>query len=236
MKNVIEVQDAWKIYRQRLLEVQALRGLSLQVNSGEMIAITGPSGSGKSTLLHLLGALDTPSQGLVKILDQDISTLNDKQLASFRRQKLGFVFQFFNLLPTLTARENAALPLLLDNIPRLKALDKADTLLQRVGLGDRLQHRPDELSGGQQQRVALARALVAQPQILLADEPTGNLDSKASAEVLNLLEELRQETQITMILVTHDDRVAARAERNLHLIDGQIAQDRRSPNPNGDSP
>ncbi|MDF1665462.1 MAG: ABC transporter ATP-binding protein [Planctomycetota bacterium] len=236
MNYAIEVQNAWKIYRQRLLEVQALRGLSLKAKPGEMIAITGPSGSGKSTLLHLLGALDTPSKGSVKILGQDISKMSDNQLATFRRQQLGFVFQFFNLLPTLTAQENAALPLLLDGVPRSTALQNADRLLQRVGLGDRLQHRPDELSGGQQQRVALARALVAEPKLLLADEPTGNLDSKASETVLNLLEELRQETQITMILVTHDDRVAARAKRNLHLIDGQIAEDRRRPKNNGDSP
>jgi putative ABC transport system ATP-binding protein len=227
LSNAIEVQDAWKIYQQRQIEVQALRGLSVAVETGEMIAITGPSGSGKSTLLHLLGALDTPSKGSVKILGQDVAALKDDQLAAFRRQHLGFVFQFFNLLPTLSARENAALPLLLDGANRGESLKRADELLARVGLGDRCNHRPDELSGGQQQRVALARALIASPRLLLADEPTGNLDSKASNEILDLLEEMRQETNITMIIVTHDDHVAARAPRNLHLIDGQIAKDTR---------
>jgi putative ABC transport system ATP-binding protein len=228
LSNSIEVSDAWKVYKQRKVEVQALRGLSLTVESGEMIAITGPSGSGKSTLLHLLGALDTPSTGTVKILDRDVATLSDDELAAFRRQHLGFVFQFFNLLPTLSARENAALPLLLDGANRSESFKKADELLERVGLGDRQGHRPDELSGGQQQRVALARALIAKPKLLLADEPTGNLDSKASTEILDLLDQLRKENNITMILVTHDDRVAARAPRNLHLIDGQIAEDKKT--------
>lgn len=226
----LSVSDVWKLYRQRLVEVQALRGITLEIEAGSLVAITGPSGSGKSTLLHLMGALDSPSKGEVYVLGQNISSMSDDDLAAFRRRRLGFVFQFFNLLPTMTAVENAALPLLLDKVPRAEALARAQTLLERVGLEGRCDHRPDELSGGQQQRVALARALVAEPELLLADEPTGNLDTQAGTQVLDLLDEIRAERGLTMILVTHDDKVAARAERELHLVDGQIARDdRRSP-------
>lgn len=224
---IIEARQTWKVYRRRRVEVEALRGVDLSVAAGEMIAIVGPSGSGKSTLLHLLGALDAPSRGELRILGQNVATMNDDQLAAFRRQRMGFVFQFFNLLPSLTALENAALPLLLDGRPRDECFQRAGALLERVGLSARADHRPDELSGGQQQRVALARALVSKPALLLADEPTGNLDSAASAEVLDLIDQVRRESGLTVVLVTHDDSIAARAPRLLSLRDGLIERDER---------
>lgn len=225
--TVIAARDISKTYHQRRVEVHALRGLHLLVDAGELLAITGPSGSGKSTLLHLLGALDTPTNGTIRILDEDVSSLPDDRLAAFRRRHMGFVFQFFNLLQTLSARENVALPLLLDHTPHDLAMARADTLLDRVGLADRRDHRPDELSGGQQQRVALARALVAEPALLLADEPTGNLDSSSSKAILELLDDVRAERKLTIILVTHDDSIAARAPREIRLVDGQIHEDIR---------
>jgi len=222
---IVVVKELRKVYRQRQLEVKALQGIDLEIAAGEWLAITGASGSGKSTLLHLMGALDLPSSGTVQVLGLDISRRSDDELAAFRRQRLGFVFQFFNLLPTLSARENVALPLLLDAQPRREALARAGEMLERVGLGERGEHRPDELSGGQQQRVALARSLVTSPELLLADEPTGNLDSQAGAEVLRLLEELRSERNLSIVLVTHDESVAARASRRIELLDGRIARD-----------
>jgi ABC-type lipoprotein export system ATPase subunit len=224
---IFELDAVRRVYRQRRVEVQALAGVSLTIDKGEMVAVTGPSGSGKSTLLHVMGALDHPSSGSLTILGEQVASYSDDRLAAFRRRQLGFVFQFFNLLPTLSARENAALPLLLDGVARREAYARADGLLDRVGLGDRAGHRPDELSGGQQQRVALARALVAKPAVLLADEPTGNLDSSAGAEVLDLLAELRAESELTLVLVTHDDRVAKRAERRVRLVDGRVDEDLR---------
>lgn len=235
-EQACRVEGAWKIYAQKSVEVQALRGIDLSIPAGEMVAITGPSGSGKSTLLHILGALTPPTRGRAIILGQDLTSLDDESLAAFRRRRLGFVFQFFNLLPTLSARENVLLPSLLDGVPRRQAAPLADRLLDRVGLAERRDHRPDELSGGQQQRVALARALIAAPALLLADEPTGNLDSNASAAVLDLLDELQRERQFTVVLVTHDERVASRAARRIHLVDGALAWDRPQNAPRGRSP
>ncbi len=221
---VVVLERVTKRYQQARVEVHALRGVDLAVRPGEMLAITGPSGSGKSTLLHVVGALDLPTTGTIRILGQDLRAMPDDALARFRRQRLGFVFQFFNLLPTLSAAENAALPLLLDGVARSVALARGKALLEKVGLGDRVDHRPDELSGGQQQRVALARALASEPKLLLADEPTGNLDSEAGAKVLDLLAEARRERGLTVVLVTHDPGVAARADRVVRLHDGLVEQ------------
>jgi putative ABC transport system ATP-binding protein len=218
----VSLRDVKKTYDQARVRVDALRGVDLDVQPGEFVAITGPSGSGKSTLLHLTGALDLATSGKLLVLGEDLATLTDDRLAAFRRRKLGFVFQFFNLLPTLSAVENAALPLLLDGLPRAAALEKGRAILDRVAMGDRLEHRPEELSGGQQQRVALARALVAEPRILLADEPTGNLDSEAGGRVLDLIDEARTQRGLTVLLVTHDPGVAARADRTIRLHDGRI--------------
>ncbi len=220
--SIVVMKQVTKVYATSRVEVHALRGVDLEVTPGELVAITGPSGSGKSTLLHVAGALDLPTAGELTILGEDLRAMSDDRLAAFRRRRLGFVFQFFNLLPTLSASENAALPLLLEGVGRREALAKAAALLERVGLGDRLDHRPDELSGGQQQRVALARALVAEPALLLADEPTGNLDSEAGARVLDLLEAARRERGLTIVLVTHDPGVAARADRVVRLKDGKV--------------
>jgi putative ABC transport system ATP-binding protein len=220
--SIVVMKQVTKVYATSRVEVHALRGVDLEVAPGELVAITGPSGSGKSTLLHVAGALDLPTGGALTILGEDLRAMSDDRLAAFRRRRLGFVFQFFNLLPTLSASENAALPLLLEGVGRREALAKGAALLERVGLGDRLDHRPDELSGGQQQRVALARALVAEPALLLADEPTGNLDSEAGARVLDLLEAARRERGLTIVLVTHDPGVAARADRVVRLKDGKV--------------
>ena len=230
MPPVLELRAVEKVYALSRVEVHALRGVDLVIEAGEWVSITGPSGSGKSTLLHVAGALDLPSRGAVIALGQDLGSLDDGALAAFRRRRLGFVFQFFNLLPTLSAEENAALPLLLDGVPRALALERARALLGRVGLGERCGHRPEELSGGQQQRVALARALVAEPALLLADEPTGNLDSEAGAAVLELVAEARRERGLTVVLVTHDPGVAARGDRIVRLRDGRVERiDRPTP-------
>ena len=208
-----------KTYRQGDEEIRALRGVDVSVARGEFLAITGASGSGKSTLLHILGGLDRPDSGEVWIDGETLSQLDDENLALLRRRRLGFVLQFFNLLPTLTAAENAAFPLLLDG--ERDALDRAEKSLQRVGLADRASHRPSQLSGGEQQRVALARALVTQPAVVLADEPTGNLDSKTGAEILKLLKDTAAAGQ-TIVMVTHDERAAGFADRIVGLKDGLL--------------
>jgi putative ABC transport system ATP-binding protein len=218
----IVLKEVRKTFEQARVRVEALRGVDLAIDEGEFVAVTGPSGSGKSTLLHLAGALDLPTSGTLTVLGETLADLPDDELSAFRRRKLGFVFQFFNLLPTLSAVENAALPLLLDGTPRAEALARGRALLERTGLGDRVEHRPEALSGGQQQRVALARALVAEPKVLLADEPTGNLDSEAGARVLDLIDEARKQRGLTVVLVTHDPGVARRADRIVHLRDGKI--------------
>jgi putative ABC transport system ATP-binding protein len=206
--------------------VDALRGVSLDVPSGQFTAVMGPSGSGKSTLMHLLAGLDRPSAGHVLVGGQDLTTLSDKALTLLRRRHIGFVFQTFNLLPTLTAEENVRLPLA---IARRGDGDRAVALLERVGLGERRGHRPSELSGGQQQRVAIARALVTEPTVLFADEPTGNLDSSAGTAILDLLREAVDAEGQTTVMVTHDARAAARADRVVLLADGRIVDDLRDP-------
>jgi putative ABC transport system ATP-binding protein len=207
--------------------VHALRGVSLEVPVGQFTAVMGPSGSGKSTLMHLLAGLDTPTKGTVHIGGEDITKMSDKQLTKLRRRHIGFVFQQFNLLPTLTAEENILLPLSIAG--RKPASDVVDSLIERVGLGGRLDHRPSELSGGQQQRVAIARALVSQPTVLFADEPTGNLDSTSGAEVLSLLREAVELDGQTTLMVTHDPLAASIADRVLFLADGRVVADLAEP-------
>ncbi|MFN8563020.1 MAG: ABC transporter ATP-binding protein [Anaerolineae bacterium] len=223
--SIVHTESLTKVYGAAAQPVYALNAVDLAVEEGEFLAVMGPSGSGKSTLLYLIGGLDRPSSGKVWLRDSAINELNDDALSRLRRESLGFVFQFFNLIPVLTARENVAMPLILDGVPRADALKQADEALSRVGLSDRGAHRPSELSGGQQQRAALARALVAKPAVVLADEPTGNLDSRSSDEVVQMLRETVDRWGQTLILVTHDPRVAAYADRIIFLKDGKIVDD-----------
>ena len=222
---MIEVTDVTKVYQRGKTEVRALALAKLHVPRGQFLSVMGPSGSGKSTLLNLLGALDVPTAGSITIEGKEISRLLDRDLSAFRRERLGFVFQFFNLLPTLSALENVVLPGLLSDKPRAELEAKAAALLERVGLKGRAGHRPDELSGGEMQRVAVARALLLEPALLLADEPTGNLDSKTGAEVLRLLREATRERNLTVVMVTHDAQAAAVGDRIVRLADGAIAGD-----------
>ena len=220
--EVLGVDGVVKDYRRGTQTVRALDDVSLTVDAGEFVSVLGPSGSGKSTLLHLMGALDTPSAGHVRIGGIDVAALSDDELTDLRRHRLGFVFQFFNLLPTLSAWENVAVPLLLDG-RRLRSLKReAAPLLDALGLGHRLDHRPAELSGGELQRVAIARALVADPIVVLADEPTGNLDSETGAGVLDVLRRSCAERGAAVVMVTHDQRGAAAADRSVHLVDGRV--------------
>ena len=212
----------------RSLEV--LRGIDLTVQRGDFLAIRGASGAGKSTLLHLLGGLDTPNAGDIRFDGQDLATMPAAALAEFRNRRIGFIFQAYHLLPELDTLENTVLPARIGHLSHLEAEARARDLLARVGLGDRLDHRPYELSGGEQQRVAIARALVNQPDLILADEPTGNLDSHTGDEIIELLCALRVETKATLIIVTHDSKIAARAPRMLELVDGQVALMRERPN------
>ncbi len=223
--SLIKAEGLTKIYGKGDMAVTALNSVSLSVDAGEFVAVMGPSGCGKSTLLYLLGGLDTPTSGTVWIDGQALAGLNDNDLTKLRRREIGFIFQFYNLIPILTATENAALPVTLDGLRSSKAKAKARTWLERVGLGDRLDSHPDQLSGGQQQRVAIARALVAEPTLVLADEPTGNLDTHASDEISELLSQVANEWGRAVIMVTHDPRVAARADRVLLLKDGAVVED-----------
>jgi len=219
---ILEAQSVQKQYKLGRVTVDALAGVDFTVNKGEFVAIMGPSGSGKSTLLHLLGGLDQPTGGEVTLADKKLSVLNDNQITLVRRRNVGFIFQFYNLVPTLTAEENIALPLLIDG-KRLKDYRaRIDQLLALVAIADRRNHKPDELSGGQQQRVAIARAFITEPSIVLADEPTGNLDSKSGEEVLKLLRRSCDELGQTIIMVTHDAKAASFADRVVFLKDGRI--------------
>jgi putative ABC transport system ATP-binding protein len=225
MDAMIQVRDLRKTYKMGEIEVPALRGVSFDIRRGEFVAIMGPSGSGKSTLMNLLGCLDTPSSGRYVLDGLNVELLDRNLLAAVRNRKIGFVFQQFNLLPRQTALENVALPLLyLGGVPAEERRERAQQMLELVGLGDRLDHRPQQLSGGQQQRVAIARALITKPALLLADEPTGNLDSRASAEIMALFEDLNGQG-ITVVLVTHDSDIAAHAARVLAVRDGVLESD-----------
>lgn len=219
---VIRVKDVIKDLPLGKTTIHALRGVSFEVYAGEMVGIVGPSGSGKSTLLGIIGGLDTPTKGLVEIDGIDITRMNEDRLTEIRNQKIGFIFQFFNLIPTLTALENVALPIQFAQKRQFKPDKRAKELLQMLGLGDRMSHRPSELSGGQQQRVAIARALANNPPLLLADEPTGNLDTESGDIVLEALQTIRREAGTTVVIVTHDPALAGRADRTITLVDGQI--------------
>jgi putative ABC transport system ATP-binding protein len=218
---ILRLQDVGKVYATGSVEVEALRGVSMQVEHGEYVAIMGPSGSGKSTLMHILGCLDVPTSGSYDLAGEDVSTMSEAALATVRNRQIGFVFQQFNLLASLPAWRNVELPLCYSGMGRAERKERAMRALERVGLGDRVDHRPGELSGGQQQRVAVARALVTDPALILADEPTGNLDSHSSADVLGLFTELHDQGR-TIVLITHEPDVARSAQRIVRILDGQV--------------
>ncbi|MBN1371279.1 MAG: ABC transporter ATP-binding protein [Anaerolineaceae bacterium] len=225
--SIVETKELTKVYGSGDTALTALNHVSIHIQAGEFVAIMGPSGCGKSTLLHLVGGLDRATSGGVMIEGHNLSDLNDTRLAELRRRKIGFVFQFFNLIPVLNALENAALPLLLDGVPLKAAQKKAAEWLDRVGLSDRHTHRPSQLSGGQQQRVAIARALVSEPAIILADEPTGNLDTHAADEIVGLLRQVSSQWGRAVVMVTHDPRIAAYADRIIFLKDGVMVNETR---------
>jgi putative ABC transport system ATP-binding protein len=224
-RAVISVRDVHKVFRQGEAEVAALSGVSLEIARGEFVSIMGPSGSGKSTLLHLLGGLDAPTRGEIMIDGTAISRMTDDEITIFRRRKIGFIFQFFNLLPTYSAEENVALPLLLDRRRPRDVRERVLAALEQVGLGHRRTHRPDEMSGGEMQRVAIARALVIDPVLILADEPTGNLDTRTGEQILALVRDANQRRGCTVVLVTHDARAAAYGERVITLKDGRLVDE-----------
>ncbi len=225
---MIRLFNVRKVYSQGKNEVFALAGVSLNIPQGEFAVIMGPSGSGKSTLLHLMGGLDRPTEGEVMVAGRIISQMSDNPVTLFRRQNIGFIFQFFNLLPTLTALENVMLPLILDKQLRAKASERAEVMLGRVGLSQRRDHLPEELSGGENQRLAIARSLVFSPPVLLADEPTGNLDSKTGEAILELIRRINQEEGCTVVMVTHNSAAAGYGDRVIHLSDGLIDEEGRS--------
>ena len=224
MKNLVEVQQLYKTYGNGAKRVEVLRGIDLAFFLGERVAIVGASGVGKTTLLHILGTLDRPTSGKVLYEKKDIFTLNEKELAYFRNREIGFVFQFHHLLPEFTALENTMMPCLIQGMSKKEGASRAESILSLVGLKDRLPHKPGELSGGEQQRVAVARALVLEPKMLLADEPTGNLDTKTGEAVFDLLHEINQMKGVTLIVVTHNLKLADRMPRQIHLIDGKTVE------------
>ena len=224
MNKIIEIKDIVKNYQVGTVIVRALRTISLDINKNEFVALMGPSGSGKSTLMNILGCLDTSTKGKYILNGTDVSKLEDNQLAEIRNKEIGFIFQTFNLLPRYTAHENVMLPLIYAGVPKADRERLASNMLDLVGLADRVTHKPNELSGGQRQRVAIARAMINEPSIILADEPTGNLDSKTSVDIINLLKDIHSKGN-TVILVTHEEDIAKNAHRIIRLFDGEIASD-----------
>ena len=227
-KSVIKLENVWKIYKMGNVAVNALQGMNLDIKEGEFVALMGPSGSGKSTAVNMIGCLDVPTKGKILLDAHDISKLSESELAQIRGRKIGFIFQQFNLVPTLTALENVMLPMIFQGVSESVRMKKARELLELVELGDRINHKPSELSGGEQQRVAIARSLANDPEVILADEPTGNLDSKTGANVLDFLEKLHHDEKKTIIMVTHDQNLAKIAERIEFLKDGKIVKSTRS--------
>ena len=224
---IIKLENVWKIYTMGEIEVPALKGINLEVKRGEFLAVMGPSGSGKSTAMNMIGCLDVPTKGSIYLEEHDISKLSESDLAQIRGKKIGFIFQQFNLIPTLSALENVALPMIFQNMPKDERVKKATELLEMVGLGDRMNHKPNELSGGQQQRVAIARSLINDPEVILADEPTGNLDSESGHKVIDFLQDLHKKEKKTIVMVTHDGDVAKFAQRIEHLYDGKIVKGKK---------
>lgn len=220
---IISCDDLRKRFTEGKLDVEVLRGISLELSAGEKIAIVGSSGSGKSTLLHILGGLDLPSSGTVKVMSKDISTLSDKERGTLRNQSLGFIYQFHHLLPEFTALENVAMPLLIRGLSVKESSEKAKLILSKVGLAERLKHKPGQLSGGERQRAAIARALVTNPNAVLADEPTGNLDHKTALQIFELMQSLNTEMQTAFIIVTHDMQLAEKMDKIYHLVDGYLS-------------
>ncbi len=227
MSNVIEIRNIIRDFPLGQETVHVLKGIDLDIESGDYIAIMGPSGSGKSTLMNLLGCLDTPTSGSYNLNGKDVSKMSDDELAEIRNKEIGFVFQTFNLMPRTTALENVALPMIYAGISKKDRTKRAEEVLEDVGLADRMDHKPNQLSGGQRQRVAMGRALVNNPSIILADEPTGNLDSKTSEEIMDLLDEIHRNGN-TVIVVTHEEDIAAKAHRVIRLIDGMVDSDKRN--------
>jgi putative ABC transport system ATP-binding protein len=224
-EQLIKIENIFKTYHMGDVEVRALRGVSLEIAAGELVAIMGPSGSGKSTLMNIVGCLDQPTAGRYWLDGTDVSKLNDNHLAEIRNRKIGFVFQTFNLLPRTTAFQNVTLPLIYAGMGARERRERSRQAQEAVGLGDRLDHRPNELSGGQQQRVAIARALVSEPAIILADEPTGNLDTTSGAEIMSIFRQLNRERGITVVFVTHDPEIAEQTRRIIRIRDGTIESD-----------
>jgi len=227
MKSLVKLENVQKVYRLGKVNVPALKGINLEIKKGERLAIIGPSGCGKSTLLNLVGCLDRPTEGKVFIDGEDISKLDDNELAVIRREKIGFVFQFFFLIPTLTALRNVMLPMVFSGISKNEQERRARKFLEIVGLKERLDHRPSELSGGERQRTAIARAMANSPEIILADEPTGNLDSKSGKDIIGTLLRLNKKEGVTLIIVTHDPYIASNAQRIIYLKDGEIIKERK---------
>ena len=221
---MIEMEHVWKVYRMDSVEVTALKDINLRIDSGEYISIIGPSGSGKSTLMNILGCLDKPSDGKFILNDKNISDYSDRELAHIRNKQIGFVFQMFNLLPRYNAIKNVSIPLLYAGIEGQEMETRSKDALEKVGLGDRMYHRPSQLSGGQQQRIAIARAIVNNPDIILADEPTGNLDTKSGREIISIFKNLNQQMKVTVVLITHDPSIALQANRVIKILDGSIVQ------------
>lgn len=225
MENpIIELKDVWKVYKMGTVNVTALQDVSLKIHKGDFIVIIGPSGSGKSTLMHMIGSLDTPTKGKVILNGRDISKFSESELAQLRGQEIGFVFQTFNLIPTLTAAENVELPMIFQGVPADKRRKRSKELLTTVGLGHRINHLPNEMSGGERQRVAIARALANDPQVILADEPTGNLDTKTGKEIMDLLSDFCHKEGKTLIIVTHDQELAEKIDKKVRIRDGKIVE------------